>query len=149
DRPSNEIGDDLADHDKNDVKHEQFHSDIPRSIPCGSPRKPPTLGLILPTRTRRVPIKMVYARGPPHSFMPNLAEISMRLRRLAIVMAAGLFVVLWSKGFIGAGDGVPDIEPLAFLAVRMDFVVLIMAAIAIIGDVARWGLLTSEQSQVV
>jgi drug/metabolite transporter (DMT)-like permease len=81
--------------------------------------------------------------------MPSLAEISMRLTRLAIVTAPALFVLLWSTGFIGARYGLPDIEPLTFLAVRMGFVVLIMAAIAIIGDVARWRLLTSEQSQLV
>ena len=44
-----------------------------------------------------------------------------------------LFVLLWSTGFIGARYGLPYIEPLTFLAVRMFFVVLIMAAIAIIG----------------
>src|SRR5262249_41720324 len=81
--------------------------------------------------------------------MPSLAEISMRLTRLAIVTAPALFVLLWSTGFIGARYGLPDIEPLTFLAVRMGLVVLIMAAIAIIGDVARGRLLTSEQSQLV
>jgi drug/metabolite transporter (DMT)-like permease len=44
-----------------------------------------------------------------------------------------LFVLLWSTGFIGARYGLPYIEPLTFLAVRMAFVVLVMAAIAIIG----------------
>jgi drug/metabolite transporter (DMT)-like permease len=44
-----------------------------------------------------------------------------------------LFVLLWSTGFIGARYGLPYIEPLTFLAVRMAFVVLIMTAIAIIG----------------
>ena len=44
-----------------------------------------------------------------------------------------LFVLLWSTGFIGARYGLPYIEPLTFLAVRMFFVVVIMAAIAIIG----------------
>jgi drug/metabolite transporter (DMT)-like permease len=44
-----------------------------------------------------------------------------------------LFVLLWSTGFIGARYGLPYIEPLTFLAVRMFFVVLIMGAIAIIG----------------
>jgi hypothetical protein len=58
--------------------------------------------------------------------MPSLAEISMRLTRLAIVTAPALFVLLWSTGFIGARYGLPDIEPLTFLAVRMGFVVLIM-----------------------
>ncbi len=57
----------------------------------------------------------------------------MRLSRLAIATAPLLFVLLWSTGFIGARYGLPYIEPLTFLAVRMAFVVLIMAAIAFIG----------------
>jgi drug/metabolite transporter (DMT)-like permease len=61
----------------------------------------------------------------------------MRLTRLAIATAPALFVLLWSTGFIGARYGLPYIEPLTFLAVRMAFAVLIMAAIAKIGDVQR------------
>jgi drug/metabolite transporter (DMT)-like permease len=61
----------------------------------------------------------------------------MRLTRLAIATAPALFVLLWSTGFIGARYGLPYIEPLTFLAVRMVFAVVIMAAIAIIGH-ARW-----------
>jgi hypothetical protein len=38
DRPANEIGYGLADHDENDVKHDQSHSDMPRSISCAAPR---------------------------------------------------------------------------------------------------------------
>jgi drug/metabolite transporter (DMT)-like permease len=57
----------------------------------------------------------------------------MRLTRLAIISAPTLFVLLWSTGFIGARLGLPYIEPLTFLAVRMVFVVLIMAAIVIVG----------------
>ena len=57
----------------------------------------------------------------------------MSLSRLAIATAPVLFVLLWSTGFIGARYGLPYIEPLTFLAVRMFFVVVIMAAIAIIG----------------
>ena len=57
----------------------------------------------------------------------------MRLTRLAIATAPVLFVLLWSTGFIGARYGLPYIEPLTFLAVRMAFVVLIMAAIAFFG----------------
>src|SRR5947208_13420215 len=56
----------------------------------------------------------------------------MRLSRLAIATAPVLFVLLWSTGFIGARYGLPYIEPMTFLAVRMAFVVLIMAAIAVI-----------------
>jgi hypothetical protein len=37
-----------------------------------------------------------------------------------------LFVLLWSTGFIGARYGLPYIEPLTFLAVRMVFAVVIM-----------------------
>lgn len=61
----------------------------------------------------------------------------MRLTRLAIAAAPALFVLLWSTGFIGARFGLPYIEPLTFLAVRMIFVVLILAAIAFIAQ-ARW-----------
>jgi drug/metabolite transporter (DMT)-like permease len=61
----------------------------------------------------------------------------MRLTRLAIAAAPVLFVLLWSTGFIGAKYGLPYIEPLTFLAVRMIFVVLILAAIALIAR-ARW-----------
>jgi drug/metabolite transporter (DMT)-like permease len=57
----------------------------------------------------------------------------MRPSQLAIASAPVLFVLLWSTGFIGARYGLPYIEPLTFLAVRMALVVLIMAAIAIIG----------------
>jgi drug/metabolite transporter (DMT)-like permease len=61
----------------------------------------------------------------------------MRLTRLAIATAPALFVLLWSTGFIGARLGLPYIEPLTFLAVRMVLAVLIMAAIALAGG-ARW-----------
>jgi drug/metabolite transporter (DMT)-like permease len=61
----------------------------------------------------------------------------MRLIRLAIATAPALFVLLWSTGFIGARYGLPYIEPLTFLTVRMVFVVVIMAGIALAGG-ARW-----------
>src|SRR5512143_3764700 len=61
----------------------------------------------------------------------------MRLTRLAIAAAPALFVLLWSTGFIGARFGLPYIEPLTFLAVRMVFVVVILAGIALITR-ARW-----------
>ena len=61
----------------------------------------------------------------------------MHVSRLAIAAAPVLFVLLWSTGFIGARFGLPYIEPLTFLAVRMIFVVLILGLIALIGG-ARW-----------
>jgi drug/metabolite transporter (DMT)-like permease len=59
------------------------------------------------------------------------------LTRLAIATAPALFVVLWSTGFIGARYGMPYIEPLTFLAVRMGFAMVIMAAIALLADAQR------------
>jgi drug/metabolite transporter (DMT)-like permease len=61
----------------------------------------------------------------------------MRLTRLAIATAPALFVLLWSTGFIGARYGLPYIEPMTFLAVRMVLAVVIMAGIALVGG-ARW-----------
>jgi len=61
----------------------------------------------------------------------------MRLSRLAIAAAPVLFVLLWSTGFIGARYGLPYIEPLTFLAVRMVFVVLILGSLALIAR-APW-----------
>jgi drug/metabolite transporter (DMT)-like permease len=61
----------------------------------------------------------------------------MRVTRLAIAVAPILFVLLWSTGFIGARFGLPYIEPMTFLAVRMVCVVLIMSAIAFTFH-ARW-----------
>jgi drug/metabolite transporter (DMT)-like permease len=59
-------------------------------------------------------------------------EIFMPLTRLAIAAAPVLFVLLWSTGFIGARYGLPYIEPMTFLGLRMVFVVIILAAIAVI-----------------
>jgi drug/metabolite transporter (DMT)-like permease len=56
----------------------------------------------------------------------------MRLSKMAIALAPVLFVLLWSTGFIGARYGLPYIEPLTFLAVRMAFVVLILGSIALV-----------------
>src|SRR5262245_47460990 len=59
------------------------------------------------------------------------------LTRLAIATAPALFVLLWSTGFIGARYGMPFVEPLTFLALRMVFVVVIMAAIALLAGARR------------
>jgi len=61
----------------------------------------------------------------------------MRLTNFAVAVAPMLFVLLWSTGFIGARFGLPYIEPMTFLAVRMVFVVAIMTAIALMAR-ARW-----------
>jgi drug/metabolite transporter (DMT)-like permease len=83
---------------------------------------------------------MVWVRGPPAAPATfGQTETPMRLTRFAIATAPVLFVLLWSTGFIGARLGLPYIEPLTFLAVRMAFVVLIMTAIAFIGRVSMPG----------
>ena len=69
--------------------------------------------------------------------MSSLPRISKRLTRLAITTAPAVFVLLWSTGFIGARYGLPYIEPLTFLAVRMGFAVVIMAAIALLAGARR------------
>jgi drug/metabolite transporter (DMT)-like permease len=61
----------------------------------------------------------------------------MRLTRLAIASAPMLFVLLWSTGFIGARYGLPYIEPMTFLALRMGIVVALLLLIALIWR-ARW-----------
>jgi len=61
----------------------------------------------------------------------------MSLARLAVAAAPVVFVLLWSTGFIGARYGLPYIEPMTFLGVRMLFVVAIMLVIASLSG-ARW-----------
>jgi drug/metabolite transporter (DMT)-like permease len=56
----------------------------------------------------------------------------MRLSQAAAAAAPVLFVFLWSTGFIGAKYGLPYIEPLTFLAVRMLFVVMLLGAFALV-----------------
>jgi drug/metabolite transporter (DMT)-like permease len=52
-------------------------------------------------------------------------------------IAPGLFVVLWSTGFIGAKLGVPYAEPFTFLCLRFAFVLALMLPLAILLHV-RW-----------
>jgi drug/metabolite transporter (DMT)-like permease len=61
----------------------------------------------------------------------------MTFSRLAIAVAPVAFVLLWSTGFIGARYGLPYIEPMIFLGVRMLCVVAIMLVIALVSG-ARW-----------
>lgn len=66
----------------------------------------------------------------------------MRLTRVAIAAAPILFVLLWSSGFIGARLGMPYVEPMTFLSLRMVFVVAILIIIAFI---ARVGFLSAPE----
>jgi drug/metabolite transporter (DMT)-like permease len=60
-----------------------------------------------------------------------------RLTRLAIAAAPMLFVLLWSTGFIGARYGLPYVEPMTFLVLRMLFVIALLVPIALLSG-ARW-----------
>ena len=62
-----------------------------------------------------------------------MSNPSSRFTQLAITTAPVVFVVLWSTGFIGARYGLPYIEPLTFLSVRMAIVVVLLSVIAVIG----------------
>ncbi|KAB7619659.1 EamA family transporter [Alkalilimnicola sp. S0819] len=44
----------------------------------------------------------------------------------------GLFVVLWSTGFIGAKLGLPYVEPFTFLAVRVAFAAILLYLVALL-----------------
>ncbi len=65
------------------------------------------------------------------------SDTPMRLSQSAIVAAPLMFVLLWSTGFIGARLGLPYVEPLTFLAIRMLLVVAVMSVIALVTG-ARW-----------
>jgi drug/metabolite transporter (DMT)-like permease len=66
------------------------------------------------------------ASGYQNSAMPPVPE-----NWLARI-APGLFVILWSTGFIGAKYGLPYAEPFTFLAVRMGFGFALFAVIVLI-----------------
>ncbi|MBI5111434.1 MAG: DMT family transporter [Rhodovulum sp.] len=52
-------------------------------------------------------------------------------------LAPGVFVVLWASGFIGARLGLPHVEPLTFLALRMAAVVVLLAGVIVVTR-PRW-----------
>src|SRR3974377_1039020 len=78
-------------------------------------------------------------RFPPRAscWSANLGEFDHVMSKLASAAAPVLFVLLWSTGFIGAKYGLPYVEPLTFLGVRMIFVVIILAGMALLVG-ARW-----------
>ena len=59
------------------------------------------------------------------------------LTDLAVYSAPGVFLVLWSSGFIGSKLGLPYAEPMTFLAIRMAAVVALLGAIVIVTR-PRW-----------
>ena len=51
--------------------------------------------------------------------------------RLWLYLAPGLFVLLWSTGFIGAKLGLPYAEPLTFLLLRFACVIVLLGTLAL------------------
>ena len=51
--------------------------------------------------------------------------------QLLVAIAPSLFVVLWASGFIAAKFGLPYVEPLTFLTLRMTGVVILLGAIIV------------------
>ncbi len=58
------------------------------------------------------------------------ASVYPRWQPAGIALAPGLFVLLWSTGFIAAKYGLPHAEPFTFLAVRFALTALLLVAAA-------------------
>ncbi len=54
------------------------------------------------------------------------------MQKLIVWAAPGIFVLLWSTGFIGARLGLPHSEPFTFLFIRFVIVLMILAPVAMI-----------------
>lgn len=59
------------------------------------------------------------------------------MKRILILVAPGVFVLLWSTGFIGSKMGSPYADPMVFLSIRFAAVLPLIAGIAVIMG-ARW-----------
>jgi drug/metabolite transporter (DMT)-like permease len=57
---------------------------------------------------------------------------SRSLADIAIFAAPGMFVVLWSSGFIGTKFGLPYAEPMTFLSLRMTALVAVLALLVVV-----------------
>lgn len=68
---------------------------------------------------------------PNNSLQPMFASPSpVSLQSLALGSMPGVFVLLWSTGFIGAKLGLPYAEPMTFLVLRFAIVTVLLAAFA-------------------
>src|SRR5688500_4042880 len=89
------------------------------------------------TAARRARMVAKPPRGMPRA-VPALCSPPMSDRTapsgslLWTMLAPGLFVVLWSTGFIFAKMGLPYAEPFTFVALRYLVVVAIMLPVALI-----------------
>lgn len=55
-----------------------------------------------------------------------------RLHSAFVAIMPGVFVVLWSTGFIGAKFGLPYAEPFTFLSLRILLVIALLAGVAVV-----------------
>jgi drug/metabolite transporter (DMT)-like permease len=60
------------------------------------------------------------------------AAVGPRWQPAAVALAPGLFVLLWSTGFIGAKFGLPHAEPFTFLTFRFALTALVLVAVALL-----------------
>jgi len=60
-----------------------------------------------------------------------MSPTARRLNEAWITLMPGVFVVLWSTGFIGARLGLPYAEPMTFLALRFALVALLLLALSL------------------
>src|SRR6185436_3390533 len=67
----------------------------------------------------------------------TLGSVVSRARSLWLAVMPGLFVFLWSTGFIGAKYGLPYAEPFTYLTIRFWLVAALLATVAWVGG-ARW-----------
>ncbi len=65
-------------------------------------------------------------------FSSNLMTRQSNSRTYLLVLAPGLFVLLWSTGFIGAKLGLPYAEPLTFLLIRFACVIALLGTLALL-----------------
>jgi drug/metabolite transporter (DMT)-like permease len=66
----------------------------------------------------------------------NAARTQRAVDPLWLSAMPGVFVVLWSTGFIGAKFGLPYAEPLTFLALRFAIVAALMLTVSIVAGAA-------------
>lgn len=71
------------------------------------------------------------------------------MQRMLIWAAPGIFVLLWSTGFIGARLGLPHAEPFSFLVLRFLLVLLLLAPFVVFTVKARPSLSILLHSAVV
>src|SRR5579871_1939035 len=93
--------------------------------------------------SRRFGVPFAEITVPCHFVAGSMTEIANRRDAPSAAETAwlplmpGLFVVLWSTGFIGAKYGLPYADPLTFLAIRFGIIAALMLPVVLIAR-APW-----------